>query len=93
VHRALLAHFGASIMQKQIAKHIVTSALRAASQLNQILPFAQTYCDSSEYQKLLASTATAIDCINLHIVDDILAAHPDLKQEIDDSIANHGVVI
>ena len=80
-------------MQKQIAKHVVTSAMRATSQLEKILPFAKMYCDSSEYQRLLAAVATAVNCIHAKIVDDVLAGHQDLKQEIEDSIAKYGVVI
>jgi hypothetical protein len=80
-------------MQKQVAKHIVASALKCSSQLNQILPFAKIHCDNEEYREILSGVARVLDSIGVQIIDGILASHPDLKQEIDDSITKYGVFI
>ncbi|HUA55622.1 MAG TPA: hypothetical protein VMB81_25785 [Candidatus Sulfotelmatobacter sp.] len=80
-------------MQKPVAKHIIKSAFRAGTYLEQILPFAKEHCDGDEYQRLLKSVAIAIHGIQDQIVEQVLLVHPDLRQEIDDSIAAYGVFI
>jgi hypothetical protein len=80
-------------MQKAIAKHIVVCAFRAGSQLEDIIHFAKTYCDDGEYQTLLKAVATAIAGIHTEIVNDILAEHQDLEQEIEESVQKYGVII
>jgi len=80
-------------MQKPVAKHIIKSAFRASAYLEQILPFAKGYCDGDEYQRLLKSVAVAIHGIHDQVIEQVLVVHPDLRKEIDDSIAAYGVFI
>jgi hypothetical protein len=80
-------------MNDQIAKHICASALRCSTSLGQILPFAKAYCSKEEYTTLLTAVATATSAINDEIVEPILQKHPELKTEVDNSMAQYGVLI
>jgi hypothetical protein len=80
-------------MEKEVAKHVAASALRCATQLSQIIPFAKTHCSADEYTSLAKRVASAMHAIHEEIFEPALAGHPDLKREIEDSLQKFGVVV
>ena len=80
-------------MNNMVAKHICASAIRCASMLEQVLPFAKAYCDDAEYQTLLLAVAKASSAIHDEVIAPILQKHSEIKTEIDKSVSTYGVVI
>jgi len=80
-------------MEKEVAKHVAASALKCASQLSEIIPFVKTHCSADEYKSLAKRVASAMHAINEAIFEPVLAGHPELKQEIEDSLQKFGVII
>jgi hypothetical protein len=80
-------------MRREVARYIAATVMRYSNHLGDILPFAKTHCSDAEYRKLAFSLASAIHSIDTEIVEKVLADHPDLKKEFEDSIQNFGVII
>jgi hypothetical protein len=80
-------------MKKEVAKHIAASAMRCATRLGEILPFAKAHCTDAEYRQLAKSVASVIYSLSEEIIDKSFSKHPSLKKEFEDSIKKFGVII
>ena len=77
-------------MDINLARDMARAAFRASSELQQLLPTLKTVCPDAEYRDLALGIAEAIDKIGTTLIDKAIAAHPQLKDEIDASIAKDG---
>jgi hypothetical protein len=77
-------------MDIDTAREMVRTAFRASSELQQLLPALKAACPEPEYRDLALGIAEAIDRIGTNVIDTAIAAHPQLKDEIDASIAQYG---
>jgi hypothetical protein len=80
-------------MKKEVAKHIAASAMRCATRLDEILPFAKAHCTDAEYRQLAISIASVVHSISEEIIEKTFSRHPNLKKEFEDSIKKFGVVV
>jgi hypothetical protein len=69
---------------------MVRAAFRASDELQALLPPLKAACPGAEYRDLALGIAEAIDKIGTNVIDKAIAAHPELRNEIDASIARDG---
>jgi hypothetical protein len=80
-------------MNRDLAKHVATAAVRTSTQLSSLLPLLKTQCDSAEYARLLRSVASVCGHITREILHPIFAEHPDLEKELEASVDTYGKVL
>jgi len=80
-------------MEKDLAKHVVSVAIRTASRLGDLLPLLKDHMPSQEYEAYAKAIARAVNGIGREINDRVFAEHPDLEQEIEAQIKRYGLVI
>jgi len=79
-------------MDKTTAWNVVQTAFRCGSELQGLLRLLKGRCDPDEYKQIAIGIATAIDTINVQLIDRALKAHPELKATIESDLANTGRV-
>ena len=77
-------------MEIEVARDVVRAAFRSSSELQQMLAFLKGRCRPEEYQVYARNIAAAIDAIGVSLINKTLAEHPELKSEIEASIAKTG---
>ena len=77
-------------MEIDIARDVVRAAFRSSSELQQLLATLKGRCRPEEYQVYARNIAAAIDAIGVSLINKTLAEHPELKSEIEASIAKTG---
>jgi len=80
-------------MEKDLARHVVSVAIKTGSHLGDLLPLLKEHMPSQEYEVYAKAIARAISEIGHEINDRVFAEHPDLQQEIEARIKKYGVVI
>jgi|HubBroStandDraft_5_1064220.scaffolds.fasta_scaffold1381466_2 hypothetical protein len=80
-------------MERELAKHLVVTAFRSASMLQELLVLLQGHCDASEYEEYAKSIASISAEISLELLNPIFQKHPDIKQEAEQKIAKYGKFI
>ncbi len=77
-------------MDKATAWIIIQTAFRCGSDLQGLLRLLKDRCGPDEYKQFATGIATAIDAVNVQLIDRALAAHPDLKEKIESDLAHTG---
>ena len=77
-------------MNIETARDIVRAAFRSSSELEQLLATLKGRCRPDEYKDYARYIATAIDAIGVSLINKTLAEHPELRPEIEASIATTG---
>ena len=80
-------------MDRDLAKHLAITTVRTSTQLSSLLPLLKAQCDSAEYARLLRSIASVCGHISREILHPILAEHPDLEKELEESVNKYGKVL
>lgn len=65
-------------MDKNVAKEVVSAAMKASRELHTIVPFIKQSLDEEEYERLARRVAAASAGILEEIINPILAEHPEL---------------
>ena len=74
-------------MDKDLARLVVASAYRAASEIGELAPLLDEHSPDADLAK---GIATAMAAINVHILRPAFRAHPDLQMEFDARIEKYG---
>lgn len=77
-------------MDVQTARDVVRAAFRASSELQTLLGTLKGRCRPDEYKGYARNIAAAIDAIGESLINKAIAEHPELKSEIEASIAKTG---
>jgi len=77
-------------MDIDMARDVIRAAFRSSSELLNLLSTLKSRCRPDEYQEYARSIAAAVDAIGSSLTNKALAEHPELKSEIDASIAKTG---
>lgn len=80
-------------MDRDLAKHVVTVAIKTGSRLGDLVPLLKEHMPPQEYEVHAKAIARAAYPISHEITDRIFAEHPDLKPEIEAQINKFGLVI
>jgi hypothetical protein len=77
-------------MDISLARTVLRGAFRSADELQQLLPQLKEGCDPDEYASYAKAIATAVAEIALEVTNRIIADHPQLQAEVEESIARTG---
>ena len=77
-------------MDIEFARHVIRAAFRSAGELQELLRISKSRLSPEEYKDFSSGIATAIGQITLDVTNKALAAHPELKQEIEAELATFG---
>ncbi|MBV9395241.1 MAG: hypothetical protein JOZ84_12620 [Methylobacteriaceae bacterium] len=77
-------------MQKDLARRLIRSAFRSASESQSVLPLLKQQLPPADYKRYAHGVASATDAINQALLDPALAAFPELSQEVEASLKKHG---
>jgi hypothetical protein len=77
-------------MGKDVAREIVRAVFRSGSELENLLSLLKARCSSDDYQLFARHVATAIDGINVALLNKVLTRFPELQAEIESNLAQTG---
>ncbi len=80
-------------MNRDLARHVATAALRTSTQLTSLLPLLKAQCDPAEYARLLRGVASVCGHISGEILTPVFAEHPDLEKDLEASVDKYGKVL
>jgi hypothetical protein len=70
-------------MDKELAWAAITAAFSCGAELQNLLQRLKQGCDAETYKQFAVGIATAIDTINVEVIDRALKKHPDLERRIE----------
>ena len=76
-------------MEKDLARHVIRTAFRAGRELEEALHLLKQHTSGEDYGAYARKIAAAIDAINVALINPTLALYPEMKDEIEESIAKY----
>lgn len=76
-------------MEEDLARHVVRSVFRAERELAELMSFLKPNMETEEYKGYAKGIATAIDAINVNVLQKVLHVHPQLETEIETSLKKY----
>ena len=76
-------------MDINIARHVIRTAFRSERELEELMQMLKAYCNAEEYKNYALGIAAAIDSINAALLVKIFSSYPELKKEVEVSIAKY----
>lgn len=80
-------------MDNNVARHVVRTVFRSASELQALLGVLKAHSKPDEYRDYAQAIAAAIDGINTNLLNRVLSSHPQLEREIQADIDKFGRVL
>jgi hypothetical protein len=80
-------------MEKELAHHVVVTAIRACSQLGELIPLLRKHCAAREARLYVRAIAGVVGTLGLEIHTRVFAAHPDLEQRVAREMKKYGRVL
>jgi hypothetical protein len=77
-------------MDKDVAREIIRQVFRSEKELTSLLPMLKERCSEQDYVEWARQVASAIDWINVDLLNRVLARFPELETEIDDNLRRTG---
>jgi hypothetical protein len=77
-------------MDKTAAREVVRAVFRSGSELEKLLGVLKRRCSAQEYKVYTRQVATAIDGIQVALLNKVLAQFPELEAEIEANIKRTG---
>ena len=77
-------------MDKNIAREIVRAAFRSGGELEKLLGVLKERCSAEDYKVYARQVATAIDGINVALLNKVIAQFPELEAEIEANLTRSG---
>jgi hypothetical protein len=77
-------------MNKSTAWQAIQTTFRCSAELQKLLQLLKQELSADEYRPLARGIATAIDTINVQVMEPALKAHPDLEHKIESDLAKFG---
>ena len=79
-------------MEQKAAWKVIQTAFRCGRELQALLRFLKENCSTDEYQQYALAIATAVDAINVQLIDRSLKSRPELRQKIESDLAKFGQI-
>jgi hypothetical protein len=80
-------------MDKNVAREIIRAVFRSESELETLLSVLKTRCSTDDYKIYAHQVSTAIDGINVALLNKVLSRFPELQAEIESNLARTGRVM
>ena len=80
-------------MDRELAKHVVSVALKSMGELSDLLELIKNHCDATEYAAYVRAVAAVSGEIATQIVHRALAAHAGLEDEVEGKVKKYGKLI
>ena len=77
-------------MDKDVAREILRQVFRSEKELSSLLPVLKEGCSEKDYAEFARQVASAIDSINVALLNKVLARFPDLEVEIEQNLRRTG---
>jgi hypothetical protein len=77
-------------MDKELARHVVITAIRASTQLGELIPLLRRHCTAREAHIYVRAIAGAVGTLGLQIHNRVFAAYPELEQHIAREMRKYG---
>lgn len=77
-------------MTRTLAWQTIRTAYKCSADLQVLLRALKEHCPPEEYRGHAQAIATAIDALNVQLIDRAVQAYPDLQQRIESDIATYG---
>ena len=77
-------------MDKELARHVVITAIRASTQLGELIPLLRKHCAAREARIYVRAIAGTVGTLGLQIHTRIFAAYPDLERHIAREMRKYG---
>jgi hypothetical protein len=78
------------VMEIELARDMIRTAFRSASELQDFLAVLKKRCGPEEYRDYSRGIAAAMDAIGVALTNKALAAYPQLSAEVDSSLTSDG---
>lgn len=80
-------------MDKELARHVITVGFHSLSLMEGLIPLLKTHCDNAEFQTYLKAIGAVSAEMSLEIFNKIFEEHPDLQNEVAQTIDKYGKFI
>jgi hypothetical protein len=77
-------------MDKELARHVVVTAIRASTQLGELIPLSRKHCTAHESRVYVRAIAGVVGTLGLQIHARVFATHPELEQHIAREMRKYG---
>lgn len=77
-------------MDEDTAWKAIQTAFRCGAELQSLLPLLKERCSADEYKQFAIGIATAVDTVNVQLIDRALKAQPGLRDKIESDLARTG---
>jgi len=77
-------------MDKELARHVVVTTIRASTQLGELIPLLRRHCSPQEARIYVRAIAGAIGTLGLELHNRVFAAHPELERHIAREMKKYG---
>jgi len=77
-------------MDKELARHVVVTAIRASTQLGELIPLLRKHCTAPEANVYVSAIAAAVGTLGLEVHNRIFAAYPELEPQIAREMKKYG---
>jgi hypothetical protein len=77
-------------MDEATAWKFIQTAFSCGRELQTLLQLLKERCTAEEYKQFRIGIATALDTINVQLIDRALKAHPELRAKIETDLARTG---
>jgi hypothetical protein len=77
-------------MNKDLARSMIRTAFRASSEMQSMLPPSKAQLSPEKYRERAMAVASAVDMINQALIDPALQEFPELSDEVEQSLRQHG---
>jgi hypothetical protein len=77
-------------MDRDDARKVLAAAFRSAAELQELLPMLKQRCDQQAYEAYAKGIASVVGEIVLQVTNRVFEDHPELRAEVDASVATTG---
>ena len=76
-------------MDRDLARYVIRTSFRTTRELGTLLPLLKQHLIEQEYKDYARGIASAIDAVNVALINTTFASHPELKAEVEASMAKY----
>jgi hypothetical protein len=77
-------------MDKATAWKVIQTGFRCGAELQDLLHILKGQCSTQDFKEFAVAIATAVDTINVQLIDRALKAYPELREKIESDLARNG---
>ena len=76
-------------MNEDVARHLIRTAFQIARELQGVMMLLKHHLDEAEYAAHARRLASALDAVNVALLDEAFTKHPQLRTEVEASIQKY----